>query len=82
MALNDEFRSLDLSPNKSLNMRSYGRKVYKRAVVHVPTYYALLIKTGPQSGQLPGLSIQLVSCPCPCIMLASLLGCPGPTPLG
>ncbi|EFX66309.1 hypothetical protein DAPPUDRAFT_302746 [Daphnia pulex] len=32
----DEFRSLDLSPNKSLNMRSYGRKVYKRAAVHPP----------------------------------------------
>ncbi|EFX74616.1 hypothetical protein DAPPUDRAFT_324195 [Daphnia pulex] len=39
MALrDDEFRSLDLSPNKSLNMRCYyGRKVYKRAAVHVPT---------------------------------------------
>ncbi|XP_046638685.1 28S ribosomal protein S35, mitochondrial-like isoform X2 [Daphnia pulicaria] len=32
----DEFRSLDLSPNKSLNMRSYGRKVYKRVAVHPP----------------------------------------------
>ncbi|EFX82761.1 hypothetical protein DAPPUDRAFT_240975 [Daphnia pulex] len=31
-----EFRSLDLSSNKSLNMRPHGRKVYKRATVHPP----------------------------------------------
>ncbi|EFX85938.1 hypothetical protein DAPPUDRAFT_313648 [Daphnia pulex] len=38
MALrDDEFRSLDVSPNKSLNMRSYGRKIENHLPITITT---------------------------------------------
>ncbi|EFX79720.1 hypothetical protein DAPPUDRAFT_319103 [Daphnia pulex] len=63
MALRDEeFRSLDLSPNKSLNMRSYGRKNSAQSVYEldinkkIENHLPITITTSDYLNSFPSLS--------------------------